>query len=107
MELEKIFDGLDVEQMARASIQKAEAERAEIEEERFLFGWDLCLYKWSNEGKAFSAAMNGGNIDEIRKAAAAYYEARNGAGVHYDDEQELEQARRDDRALAEYFREID
>ena len=107
MELAKIFDGLDVEQMARASIQGAEAERAEIAEERALFGWDLCIYKRSNEGKAFAAALNGGNIDEIRKAAALYYEARNGAGVHYDDEREREQARREDRALAEYFREID
>ena len=107
MELEKIFDGMNVEQMAGAAIRKAEAERAEIAEERALFGWDLCIYKRSNEGKAFAAALNGGNIDEIRKAAALYYEARNGAGVHYDDEREREQARREDRALAEYFREMD
>ena len=107
MELEKAFEGMDVERMARASIQKAEAERAEIAEERELFAWDLCIYKRSNEGKALAAALNGGNIDEIRKASAAYYEARNGAGVHYDDERERERARRDDRALAAYFREID
>lgn len=107
MELEKIFDGLNVEQMAHASIRKADAERAEIAEERELFAWDLCIFKRSNEGKALAAALNGGNIDEIRKAAALYYEARNGAGVHYDDEREREQARREDRALAEYFRELD
>ena len=80
---------------------------AEIAEERELFRWDLCVFKRSNEGKAFAAALNGGNIDEIRKASATYYKARNGAGVHYDDENERERARRDDLALAEYIYEMD
>lgn len=104
MELKKAFEGLNIERMLVEGVERI---RAEIAEERALFGWDLCIYKRSNEGKAFAAALAGGNIDEIRKASAAYYEARNGEGVHYDDEQEREQARRDDRALAEYLREID
>ena len=78
-----------------------------IQEEQQLFYWDLCIYTHSNEGKAFAAALAGGNIDEIRKASDAYYEARNGAGVHYDDEKEKEKAAQIDKMMAQYFHDLD
>lgn len=48
-----------------------------IAEERILFYNDLAVYRYSNEGKAFAAALNSGNLSHIEHAARAYYAARN------------------------------
>lgn len=78
-----------------------------IQEERYYFNSDLAVYRNSNEGKAFSAALNSGDYAEVRKASAAYYAARNGAGVHYDDENERIKAISRDKELARYLHELD
>lgn len=78
-----------------------------IAEERILFYNDLAVYRHSNEGKAFAAALEGGNLSHIEHAARAYYAARNGLGVTYDNEQERAEAVRRDAVLAAHFHDLD
>ena len=78
-----------------------------VQEERFYFNNDLAIYRHSNEGKAFEQALNSGNAEQVKRAAEAYYTARNGAGVTYDDENERKQAQAIDHYVSQLLHDFD
>lgn len=82
----------------------------------FLFENDANEYRVSTEGKAVRELLTYNDYDQIvrrsdvapkqlEQAFANYWNARNGDGLHYTDEQELNKAKESDHREAELYRE--
>lgn len=83
-----------------------------IKYEKMLFYNDLLEYRVSKEGKKvndmFNSLENYNNVDikELEKAINNYYVARNSDTLKYDSDDELEQAKENDRYIANLYREL-
>lgn len=78
----------------------------DIKYEKMLFYNDLREYQTSIEGKALDRAFDNNNIVEIEKCINDYYYGRNFDKLHYDNLEELEQAKEHDRYIANLYSEL-
>ena len=77
-----------------------------IKYEKMLFYNDLREYQTSIEGKALDTAFDNNNIVEIEKCINDYYNARNYTGLHYDNLEELENAKKIDDYMRNLYCEL-
>lgn len=78
----------------------------DIKYEKMLFYNDLREYQTSIEGKALEKAFDSNNIVEIEKCINDYYYARNFDTLHYDNDNELKQAREIDDYMRKMYCEL-
>lgn len=84
----------------------------DIKYEKMLFYNDLLEYRVSKQGKKvndmFNSLENYNNIDmkELERVINDYYVARNSDTLKYDSDDELEQAKKHDRYIANLYREL-
>lgn len=78
----------------------------DIKYEKMLFYNDLREYQASIEGKALDKAFDNNNIVEIEKCINDYYYARNFDILHYDNDEELKQAREIDDYMRKMYCEL-
>ena len=83
--------------------------KQELIDDLYLFDNDLHENHVSVEGKFVLACWNMGDIyhndQMIEDALKIYWQARNGDGLHWTDEEEREKARDFDRYIADLYRE--
>lgn len=77
-----------------------------IKYEKMLFYNDLREYQTSVEGKALDRAFDNNNIVEIEKCINDYYYARNFDKLHYDNLEELEDAKKIDDYIRKMYCEL-
>lgn len=78
----------------------------DISYEKWLFYNDLREYQTSVEGKALDRAFDSNNIVEIEKCVNDYYYARNFDKLHYDNIDELKQAKEIDDYMRNLYCEL-
>lgn len=78
----------------------------DIKYEKWLFYNDLREYQTSVEGKALDRAFDSNNIVEIEKCINDYYYARNFDNLHYDNIDELKQAKEIDDYMRKTYCEL-
>ena len=77
-----------------------------IKYEKMLFYNDLREYQTSIEGKALDRAFDNNNIVEIEKCINDYYYGRNFDKLHYDNLEELEDAKQIDDYMRNLYCEL-
>ena len=78
----------------------------DIKYEKMLFYNDLREYQASIEGKALDKAFDSNNIVEIEKCINDYYYGRNFDKLHYDNKEELEDAKKVDDYMRQVYCEL-
>ena len=82
-----------------------------IEYEKMLFYNDLLEYRVSKQGKKVNdmfnclESYNDINMEELENAINDYYVARNSNTLKYDNDDELEYAKNQDRYIARLYKE--
>ena len=74
--------------------------------EKMLFYNDLLEYQISVEGKKVDKAFKENDVDNLERLLNDYYYGRNCDVLHYDNQEELENAKKDDNYIARLYSEL-
>jgi hypothetical protein len=78
----------------------------DIKYEKMLFYNDLLEYQVSIEGKRVDNAFKLDDMEHLKECIDTYYTARNYTGLHYDNEEERESAKRTDKYISDWYCEM-
>lgn len=76
-----------------------------ISYEKMLFYNDLLEYQVSIEGKKLDSAFKSNDIELIEKCIDEYYYGRNVDTLHYDNKEEVQKAKDNDRYICNLYKE--